>query len=242
MRKEGKKRAGLILALIVFFVAAACLFYYIGMPKIADYKEKKEQQGMSVLDKYYENTDMAGWIQVEGTDISYPVMKGDIYLYRDFEKEHYPSGTPFVEDYWEEDSPVSLIYGHNMWMYKTMFNPLHKFKDEEFFEKHKTVKFYVICGTEEKYVEKRTYEITNVILTEVDAWNYASCGLLQEAEEIELFKEECEKRALHKRNASEGQNLIALSTCSYHVKGRGGRLVITGEQKSVATGSPYLDD
>ena len=231
MRKEGKKRAGLILALIVFFVAAACLFYYIGMPKIADYKEKKEQQGMSVLDKYYENTDMAGWIQVEGTDISYPVMKGDIYLYRDFEKEHSPSGTPFVEDYWEEDSPVSLIYGHNMWMYKTMFNPLHKFKDEDFFEKHKIIKFYAVCGSEEKYVEKRTYEITHVILTEVDSWNYASCGLIEDAPEIDSFKEECDRRALHKRNTGESRNLIVLSTCSYHVKGRGGRLAVAGELK-----------
>lgn len=79
---------------------------------------------------------MAGWIQVEGTGISYPVMKGDTYLYKDFEKEHSSSGTPFVEDYWTEDSPITLIYGHNMCMYKTMFNPLHKFKDEEFLEKH----------------------------------------------------------------------------------------------------------
>ena len=52
---------------------------------------------------YEQNDDLAGWIQIEGTEVDYPVMytpeDGEFYLYRNFEKEDDPTkeGCIFID-------------------------------------------------------------------------------------------------------------------------------------------------
>lgn len=93
------------------------------------------------------NSDVDGWIMVEGTDIDYPVLydTSENYFYLDHTRTGNYSihGSIFVEDYNSRDFQDfnTIVYGHNS-SDKTMFAPLHKFEDEDFFEDNDTITIY----------------------------------------------------------------------------------------------------
>ena len=103
------------------------------------------------------NSDVDGWIMVEGTDIDYPVLydTSDNYFYLDHTRTGNYSihGSIFVEEYNSRDFQDfnTVVYGHNS-SDKTMFAPLHKFEDEDFFEDNDTITIY----TEDRVL---TYQI-----------------------------------------------------------------------------------
>ena len=224
--------AGILAALLIFIAADIFLFMIAAAPRMENAAAQKEWKGLDILSKYRDNPDMIGWLQVEGTNINYPVMGNDIYLYRDFNGDHDDSGSLFVEEDWSEDDICTLIYGHNMWMDGTMFHELHRFIDPGFFSGNRTIRFYAV---EQNGVsaEKRTYEILYCIRTRVDEWNYASCRYICSGGELAAFVEECGKRASRSWETDEETpdgwgELIVLSTCSYHVRGKKGRLLLVG--------------
>ena len=230
---DKRRTAGIMTVIILFLAADAFLLLMVGMPRVETAVEQKKWQGLDLLKKYRENNDMVGWLQVEGTDINYPVMRGEAYLYRNFSRENDDSGSLFVEEDWSEQDLCTLVYGHNMWMYGTMFNPLHRFATPGFFRKNRTIRFYAIREGGLS-VEKRTYEIAFCIRTRVDEWNYASCRYIRTGEELAAFARECERRAVQKRAGGESVSVesgafIVLSTCSYHVRGGKGRLLLVGK-------------
>ncbi|MBQ3321459.1 MAG: class B sortase [Firmicutes bacterium] len=232
MKKHKKGIAGLFAALLFILAADTMLLFIVGMPRLEDEVMQREWQGLDLLEKYQENPDMAGWLQVEGTSINYPVMRGEKYLYRDFRRESNVSGSLFVEDDWTGADMCTLIYGHNMWMYGTMLNPLHRFADGDFFRRNRHIKFYVILDGG-RSAEKRTYEILCCSKTSVDTWNYASCQYIGSIEELNRFLSDCRNRAVQRTDTVfEAGQAIVLSTCSYHVRGGKGRLLLTGSLTS----------
>lgn len=88
------------------------------------------------------NPDVVGWIYVEGTDISYPIMySGDDegYLRRDINKEYAKAGSIFLEGYNLPDFTDShnIIYGHNM-RNLSMFGTLKYYKsNDNYYDGHK---------------------------------------------------------------------------------------------------------
>ena len=83
-----------------------------------------------------ENEDIYAWICVPGTSIDYPVLQreGDnaYYLEHNLDGSKGYPGCIYTEDYNSKDfsDPHTVIYGHNL-KDKTMFTPLHEYKDEE---------------------------------------------------------------------------------------------------------------
>lgn len=81
------------------------------------------------------NQDIIAWIQIEGTEISYPVVKGvdnSYYLKHTFEGKSNIAGAIFVDSANSSDFEDcnTIIYGHNM-KNGSMFGTLRKhFKDE----------------------------------------------------------------------------------------------------------------
>lgn len=232
MKKRKKGIARLIAALMLILAADLLILFVVGMPRLEDEVMQREWQGLDLLEKYQENPDMVGWLQVEGTGINYPVMRGEKYLYRDFSRESNVSGSLFVEDDWTDADMCTLIYGHNMWMYGTMLNSLHQFADDNFFRRNRHIKFYVIQNGG-RSAEKRTYEILCCSKTSVDKWNYASCQYIGSEEELNRFLSDCKSRAVQKNDTMfESEQAIVLSTCSYHVSGGKGRLLLAGSLTS----------
>ena len=93
------------------------------------------------------NDDIYAWIYIPGTNVNYPILQSDVddlyYLRRGVDEEYDISGVIFTQSCNKKDftDPVTLIYGHNMSEYGTMFATLHNFENEEFFNKNE--KFYI---------------------------------------------------------------------------------------------------
>ena len=219
----------IIIPLAVFLAAAGVIAYFFLHPIVTDHQIREEAKGMDLLQLHEKYPDVIGWIQVEGTNIDYPVMIGEKYLTRSMKDEYSAAGTPFVEDDWTSRDRLTIVYGLNMWMNKTMFNALHKFEEKDFYDQNKQITFYAICGDEVPYVEKRTYETTHCILTDVSQWNYGSAQYIEDDIEMKEFIAECDERSLYGQcGKSMPEEMILLSTCSYHIKGKDGRTVLAG--------------
>lgn len=103
---------------------------------------------------YAQNTDLAGWIQIDGTNINYPVMQSkhdpDFYLKHNFEKADSPHGCPYVQANCDLQTPSDniLVYGHNM-KDGTMFSDLLQYKRESFWEQHRIIRFDTLTAQAE---------------------------------------------------------------------------------------------
>lgn len=114
-----------------------------------------------------ENADCIGWICIDGTNISYPVMhtpsEPQKYLRRNFYGRYSQSGVPFLDGRCNLQSTNLIIYGHNM-RNGTMFSDLKKYVDRDFLNAHWTVKFETADGI-------RYFTVTKVLRTDItDAW------------------------------------------------------------------------
>lgn len=114
-----------------------------------------------------ENSDCIGWLSIDGTNISYPVMhtpsEPQKYLRRNFYGRYSQSGVPFLDGRCNLQSTNLIIYGHNM-KNGTMFSNLKKYVDRDFLNAHRTVKFEMVDGI-------RYYTVAEVLKTNTsDAW------------------------------------------------------------------------
>ena len=91
------------------------------------------------------NSDIIGWIKIDGTNIDYPIMQnGDYYLHKDIYKNYSSHGTPYLAPFCNlKKSDNLIIYGHHM-KDNTMFSQLEKYKNYNFYLKHKYIKFFTI--------------------------------------------------------------------------------------------------
>ena len=157
------------------------------------------------------NNDYKMWLQIENTDINYPVVQtsdNEYYLNHNFQGEDNISGTIFV-DYQndiEKDKNI-VIYGHNM-KNKTMFNNLIQYKDQQFFENNNAINIvkdgklfkYEVCSV---YVDNvKNLNIALAFNSKEDFLNYATNEISKS-----LYSKDI--------SISEEENLLTLVTCSY---------------------------
>ncbi len=114
-----------------------------------------------------ENADCIGWLSIDGTNISYPVMHTPSdpqkYLRRNFYGKYSQSGVPFLDGRCDLQSSNLIIYGHNM-RNGTMFSDLKRYVDRDFLNAHRTVKFETTDGVQ-------TFIVTEALKTNTsDAW------------------------------------------------------------------------
>ena len=114
-----------------------------------------------------ENSDCIGWLSIDGTNISYPVMytpsDPQKYLRRNFYGKYSQSGVPFLDGRCSLQSTNLIIYGHNM-RNGTMFADLKKYADRDFLNAHRIVKFETTDGVQ-------IFTVTDVLKTNTsDAW------------------------------------------------------------------------
>ena len=167
---------------------------------------------------YLENSDMVGWILIEGTGIDYPVMQTpadpNYSLKHDFERNYTDYGCPFMQADCDALCPSDnlIIYGHNM-KDGSMFADLAKYRSKDFWQSHKTVWFDTALGSS-------AYEIFAVIHTTVqadaaDAFPFYRFVNAASPEEYADYVSICQARALYDTgiSAQYGDKLLTLSTC-----------------------------
>lgn len=198
--------------------------------------EKTEQETPAILEKYaafYEkNSDMIGWLSIEGMVIDYPVMQcedDEYYLHHDFYGNEDKYGCLYVRAKADVNTPGTnfIIYGHNM-KDGSMFGDLDLYRDESFYLEHSRISFDTLY-------EERTYEIVAVFLSQVynsdeDVFKYYQFYQADTQEEFDYFYKNIKKLSLYDTGVSAefGDTFLTLSTCAYHVED--GRFVVVARK------------
>ncbi len=196
---------------------------------------QKTERMLQLEELQKENSDIVAWIEIEGTEINYPVLQttdNDFYMNRDYKKSYSSAGSIFLDkDFsWSPKSCNFLIYGHNM-KNGTMFQNLLKYKDKAFFDEHPTIRF----TTNE---EDSTYEIISVFQSrvyykyETNVFRYYYFVNAETEDEYNNFVNNAKSASLYDtgKTATFGDQLITLSTCAYHTED--GRFVVVGRLKN----------
>lgn len=176
-----------------------------------------------ILKKYQKlhsmNTDMFGWIGIEGTQINYPVMHTpedeEYYLRRAFDGTYARSGVPFMDKDCTLDCGNYIIYGHNMYN-GAMFTELISYADQTFWEEHPTIRFDTIYAEGEYQVVAAFY--SRVFYTyETDVFRYYNYSDLTDPEVFEEYVTNVQALARYDTGVvpEHGDELITLITCSY---------------------------
>lgn len=99
-------------------------------------------QPHSVAELLEINSECIGWVSIDGTNISYPVMhtpsNPEKYLYKDFYGNYSNSGTPFLDARCSESDDNLIVYGHHM-NGGTMFAALCNYTSKCYRDSHPNV-------------------------------------------------------------------------------------------------------
>ncbi|MDO4743105.1 MAG: class B sortase [bacterium] len=153
----------LIFAIIVFCFSSAVIIKSLffsgkidkGQYKTTETESSESSQTVELIDNPIDfdalakvNTDIYAWITIPNTKVDYPVLQStddsdDYYLNHTFEKKYSSAGSIYTQKINSKDfsDPNTLIYGHNM-INGSMFNNLHKFRDQQFFNDNEYMYIY----------------------------------------------------------------------------------------------------
>ena len=173
---------------------------------------------------YEQNPDMIGWFQIEGTKMNAPVMQTvedpEYYLKHNFEHQYSNSGMPFLDarndlyDPWQN----LILYGHNMYNSGRMFGALSQYEGKTFLGKHPIIKFDLLT-------EQREYEVFAMFRSrfykahEKGGFRYYDYLDLSRKADFNDYVQQVKNASIIDTGITPqwGDELITLSTCSYHV-------------------------
>lgn len=179
-----------------------------------------------------QNQDLAGWISIEGTAIDYPVMhtaqEEEYYLRRAFDRSDSISGTPFLASGCFVGCGNYIVYGHNM-KDGNMFASLLDYADISYWEDHPMIRFDTL-------EEAGTYQILAAFYADVSlsesgvAFPFYEYTDLRDAAAFQEYLTQVQDAALYDTGvtAEPGDQLLTLSTCSYHTSD--GRFVVVAKR------------
>lgn len=193
-------------------------------------EEKAAQKYNALKEK---NPDFWGWIKIDDTALSYPVMhtpeEPEYYLRRDFEGSYSLRGVPFLDGRCYDGCGNYIIYGHYM-KDGTMFGSLQAYAKPAYCEEHPTITLNTANGCEVYTVMAAFY--SQVYKQEdTGAFRYYQYADLSNEADFAAYVEQVKKAALYDTevNAQYGEQLLTLSTCSYHTDD--GRFVVVAKKQ-----------
>lgn len=235
-----KKIVNIILVLII------CICSYKIVDKVMEYKkadnvyekiriEKEELKNSYINNEddtekdgrgniFIDNEDYRGWLNVENTNIDYPVLQSydnQYYLDKDINREYLMSGSIFMNylnDGFNDENTV--LFGHHM-RNKTMFAQLKKYKEKEFFYGDNDI----VIEVENDKVLK--YKVFSAYVTDSKD-NYIKTNF-DDKDQYKEFLEDIKNKSQYKSDidVNENDKIITLSTCSYEFNDA--RMVVHGK-------------
>ena len=185
--------------------------------------DEEEETELSELFKELKdiNQDIGAWITMPGTEINYPVVRGEnniYYVSTDIYGSFAIVGSIFLDFRNKDDytDTYNLLYGHNMSEHR-MFSDVNLYKEEEFFNENQKGYFYLPTGA-------HWLQSISIIVTDAaDSWmlnpqswqDISTERMLELVQQNALFvSEEGMEALLAKIEAEEELHIVALSTCS----------------------------
>ena len=101
------------------------------------------------------NSDVIGYIYVPGTYVDYPILRSqdwedpDYYLMHRIDYSYGYPGAIYMQNYNSADfsDPMTILYGHNMYDWYTMFSSLHYLRDPGYLEAYHYIYVYTPSAT-----------------------------------------------------------------------------------------------
>ena len=195
--------------------------------------EQKTERMLQLEKLQKENEEIIGYLEIEGTNINYPVCQStdnDYYIRHNYKKEYSKDGAIFLDkDYdWNIPSSNLLLYGHNN-KNGTMFQSLLEYAKEDFYKEHTKIRF-----TTNK--EDSIYEIISVFYSRVyykseqNVFRYYYFVNAENEEEYNEFVNNAKKSSIYniETTAKYSDQLLTLSTCEYSQED--GRFVVVAKK------------
>ncbi len=203
-------------------------------------------EGMNIkwAKAYAANQDFVGWLNIPGTNISYPIVQGednDEYLYLDFNRTDTNYGNPFM-DYRNSITELdknTIIYGHHM-RDNMIFAPLKEYTDPETFKQSPIIELSTLY-------DDYTFKIYGVFITNAHpeqnngyVFNFMHTSFGSDENFMEYI-EQVDLRKLYTTGVDiqPDDKIITLNTCYFNFTEARlvliGRMVREGEDASVDT-------
>lgn len=189
---------------------------------------------------YAQNNDLFGWISIDDTVVNYPVMHTpddpQYYLRRNFEKKRATSGCPFLAGECYKDCGNYIVYGHRM-NNGSMFRTLLSYDKKSFWEQHPIIHFDTVEEPADYQIIAAFYSRVYKV-NEEGVFRYYNYTELTDEETFNEFMSQVYDAALYDTGltAEFGDQLLTLSTCSYHVDN--GRFVVVAKRITDRSDSP----
>lgn len=243
-QENNKNKIARIIFIIIFILSILYISYRVFSKKadgnqilnnidIAQETEEVNERMLQIQDLKKENNEIIGWIEIQNTNINFPVLQGtdnEYYMKHTYKKEYSNDGSIFLDkDYnWNLPSSNLLLYGHNN-KNGNMFQDLLKYKEENYYKEHPNIRFTTLDDDSE-------YEIISVFLSHVyykeekNVFRYYYFINAENEEEYNYYVEESKKASLYEtgKTAKYGEQLLTLSTCEYSQED--GRFVIVAKK------------
>ncbi len=201
-------------------------------------KPKVTERMLKVRELKKEYPEVVGWLEIEDTNINYPVMqaseeKDQFYLNHNYRGEENKQGSIYLEEKYNWDITPNnfLIFGHNNTLDGSMFADLLKYEDEEFYQMHPTIRFTTVD-------EDAEYEVISAFRSrlyykdETDVFRYYFFVNPENQDEYDRFVNNAKENALYNtdKTAKYGDQLMTLSTCAYHTEN--GRFAVVARKSN----------
>lgn len=188
-----------------------------GFVKSADMEEFIDLEALREV-----NGDVCGYIEINGTQISYPVMRSEQphkYLRMNFYGESSIYGSIYLDNAGYLSGTNMVLYGHSMKSGK-MFGELKRYLEADFAQKHREIRY--ITGE-----EIRIYDLCAIFQAPADEETLVGNLIPYTEEECRLLTSFiAERGGTIYQQFSWGDQLITLATCEY--SNRNGRLFVIG--------------
>lgn len=201
-----------------------------------DINEFETERMLQIKKLKNDNNEIIGWLEIEGTNINYPVCQSNdnnYYLTHTYKRKKNSNGSLFLDK--EYDFSINslnlLIYGHRN-KNGLMFDELLKYKSEDFYREHNAIRFTT------EYSDDK-YEIISIFNSKVyfqdekDVFRYYYFVNVRNEDEYNEYIKKCKESSIYRINFNYvyGEKLITLSTCDDSQEN--GRFVVVAKIKKM---------
>ena len=210
MKKRKWSLVFIISSIIIIILIYNITSYYYSYKKDLEFKEKIAEYDFDKLKEI--NTDIVGFIEVDNTNISYPVVKSSdnsYYLNHSYKKEKNNIGSIFLDYRNDLDnlSKNNIIYGHGR-LDNTMFGSLNNLLDSSNLDSKES--YYITLSTPNSIMTFKIFSVYTIPKEGYYIKTYFSSNKY-----FKEFLETIMKRSIYNFNTDVSTNdkILTLSTC-----------------------------
>ena len=210
MKKRKWYLVFIISSIIIIILIYNITSYYYSYKKDLEFKEKIAEYDFDKLKEI--NTDIVGFIEVDNTNISYPVVKSSdnsYYLNHSYKKEKNNIGSIFLDYRNDLDnlSKNNIIYGHGR-LDNTMFGSLNNLLDSNNLDSKES--YYITLSTPKSIMTFKIFSVYTIPKEGYYIKTYFSSNKY-----FKEFLETIMKGSIYNFNTDVNTNdkILTLSTC-----------------------------